>query len=176
MRATRANSCGSAVILSLLFLLNMPSRCAEQESGFLSQGYIYAAPGFMTHEKTALGIIDFGGGADIVLRKNIQAEAEIGYLSIINPPSYLHPPGKNYGVFSIDAKYLRPKGEKWVAFFAGGYTLGFHSETANFINLGGGATYWFRQRQGIRMEIRDYIRTEDFNDHSVSFRLGLALR
>jgi hypothetical protein len=111
--------------------------------------------------------------------RKFTAGLEVGYLSIWNPPDFLHAPGNNFGLFSLNMSYVKPKTDKFVPFVTGGYSLGFRNQStgpASFINFGVGATYWPKSRTGIRFELRDYFYPKDANDHYLGIRIGLAFR
>ena len=46
----------------------------------------------------------------------------------------------------------------------------------NAINLGGGLHWWFKDRIGLRLEVRDHIPLVESSFHVVGFRIGLAFR
>jgi hypothetical protein len=163
---------GKSLFLFLSALLSIiPSPCAAQNSSSAhAQGYVFVAPGLWTHEETVSGTLHFGGGGEAFIHKGLAAGAEIGYVLPWRAP------GDGIGMLSLDASYHVPRGSKLAVFVTGGYSLGFRSQTANFLNLGGGATYWFKKKEGIRFEVRNHFYTESMRTDYLDFRLGFAFR
>jgi len=60
----------------------------------------------------------------------------------------------------------------------GGYTRFFGDGSANGFNFGGGLNYWFKERIGLRLEVRDNVLViaSGGQIHFVGFRIGLAFR
>jgi hypothetical protein len=109
-----------------------------------------------------------GGGAEFIAQNGLGAGAEIGYLTPWSNGS------NGVGVMSLNGLYRFGANQKTMPFFTGGYSLGFRSQAAHFGNVGGGITYWFAERTGLRLEFRDNIR--DFSTHWLIFRVGIAFR
>ena len=61
-------------------------------------------------------------------------------------------------------------------FVDGGYTLFFHSGSANLFHFGGGANFWATRHLGARVELRDQVASYDGTIHYWGFRLGVAFR
>jgi hypothetical protein len=163
---------GRSLSLFLSALLSMlPSPCAAQKSySSHAQGYLFVAPGLWTHESTVSGTLHFGGGGEAFIHKGLAAGAELGYVVPWRAP------GDGIGMLSLDASYHVPKGSQLAIFVTGGYSLGFCSGTANFLNFGGGATYWFKRKEGVRFEVRDHVYTASSRTNYLDFRLGFAFR
>jgi hypothetical protein len=163
---------GKSLFLFLSALLwIIPSPCAAQESfPEYVQGYVFFAPGIWTHEGTVSRTLHFGGGGEAFMYKGLAAGAEVGYMAPWRAPS------DGIGMLSLDASYHLPMGNKVAVFVTGGYSLGFSSETANFLNLGGGLIYWFKRKEGIRFEVRNHVYTASVRRDYLDFRLGFAFR
>jgi hypothetical protein len=161
-----------SLFLFLSALLSMlPSTCAAREPDSpRGQAYVFVAPGLWTHDEIVSGTLHFGGGGEAFIHKGLAAGAEIGYVMPWRTPS------DGIGMLSLDGSYHVPRGSKVAIFVTGGYSLGFHSETANLINFGGGATYWFKKREGIRFEVRNHFYTASVRKDYLDFRLGFSFR
>ncbi len=136
------------------------------------QGYVFFAPGAVSAGATQ-GTYHVGAGGEGFIYKGLGAGAELGYLS----------PWDTWrgglGVASVDGSYhfRRPeKDAKLVPFVTSGYTLMWHSGSANLFNFGGGVNYWFRKHWGLRLEFRDHVWPNSPTAHYWGFRVGLAFR
>jgi hypothetical protein len=70
----------------------------------------------------------------------------------------------------------KDEGNRLEPFVTGGYTLFFRSGTTNGANFGGGVNYWFKNRVGLRFEVRDTLSVEVRTVHFVGFRVGVTFR
>ena len=52
----------------------------------------------------------------------------------------------------------------------------FRGSAVNSINIGGGANWWFKDRIGLRLELRDHIPLRFESIHFFGVRIGLAFR
>ena len=164
---------GKSLFLFLSALLSIiPSPCSSQDgSSSHAQGYVFVAPGLQTHEEMVSGTLHFGGGGEaFIIHKGLAAGAEIGYVMPWRSPA------DGIGILSLDGSYHLPRGSKLALFVTGGYSLGFGDGTANFLNLGGGATYWFMKKEGVRFEVRNHVSTASYRTDYLDFRLGFAFR
>jgi hypothetical protein len=145
---------------------------AQHAARFRSHGYVFTAPGITSPGST--GTLHFGAGFEGFVYKGLGAGAEIGYLS---PAQDL---GCGFGLFSVNGSYhfLNARSRRGLSpFVTGGYSLAFRNGRANMLNLGGGVTYWFLNRLGLRLEVRDQLWSPTRNAaHFVDFRIGMALR
>jgi hypothetical protein len=136
------------------------------------EGYVFVAPGALTAGGFSNGTLHVGGGGEHVFNNRIGLGAELGAVGRWN----------NYhtaiGMFSVNGSYHFRDRDKWDPFVTGGYSLGFRSGTLNFGNFGGGLNYWFRERLGLRFEVRDHLHISDRapNLHYWGLRVGLAFR
>lgn len=134
-------------------------------------GYVFFAPGVSSPGGT--GLAHIGGGGEGLVHRGLGVGAELSY---VTPWRAF---GDSIGAFSPSASYHfhpRPGEGNITPFVTGGYTLLFRSGTANALNAGGGVTYWFRERMGLRFEVRDHIWPNGGTAHLVGFRVGLAFR
>lgn len=164
-------------ILTLLFLMIATGFALAQtpqppKKEYIAQGYVYAGPGAFSTDSDAL--IHYGGGGEGFLKGGLAAGIEFGGFS--RPENLSH----GFAVLSPGVSYHFLKASqsgKVVPFVTGGYTLFASSNgVGNGIHFGGGVNYWFKERIGLRVEVRDHmpIPTEDF--HIIGFRFGLAFR
>ncbi|MDQ3010723.1 MAG: hypothetical protein M3X11_08495 [Acidobacteriota bacterium] len=52
----------------------------------------------------------------------------------------------------------------------------FRSGVDNGVNFGGGVNYWFKDRIGLRFEVRDHMFIPSPDTHLIGFRVGLLFR
>jgi hypothetical protein len=98
---------------------------------------------------------------------------EIGFLGAVGGF------GQGVGVLSPNVSYNflnASRSGKFVPFATGGYSMFFRSGALNAVNFGGGMNWWFKDRLGLRLELRDHILREYSSYHLVGFRIGLAFR
>lgn len=112
----------------------------------------------------------FGGGGEGFLKRGWSLGGDLAYLFPASEPS------GGIGLASLHTGYHFSKERKFVPFVAGGYTLGFRSGVGHFFHYGGGATYWFSGRLGLRVEVRDLRWFEYPRDHLWMVRFGAAFR
>jgi hypothetical protein len=70
----------------------------------------------------------------------------------------------------------RTRSAKISPFLTAGYSLAFREGTANALNFGGGIHYWFARRFGLRMEFRDHVSPDGWNEHFWQGRVGIGFR
>lgn len=135
------------------------------------QGYVYVGPGALTPESPAL--LHLGVGGEALIKGGLGMGMELGVF---------FPPGRfndGLGVLSPDISYhflKASKSRKLAPFITGGYTLLFAGGVANGFNFGGGINYWFKDRIGMRIEVRDHVIIPVQNYHLIGVRFGLAFR
>jgi hypothetical protein len=141
---------------------------AQRQTPYKGHGYVFLSPGVTSPDGG--GFMHFGGGGEGVFYKGVGAGGEIGYAY---PTSAF---GCGIGLASVNGLFqfgeARPD-RKVVPFATAGYSLAFRGDTARFVNFGGGATWWFRERTGLRLEFRDH--TTD-GVHLIGFRIGVSFR
>lgn len=140
---------------------------AQQETPRV-QGYGYF--GVLGAEGTTFGkLLNPGLGADLFVLRGLAASTDIGYVGYYNNFK-----SDGFGLFSPNVSYHFFASSTFVPFVTGGYTLAFRSGTANLGNYGGGMTYWFRKRVGLRAELRDYRDASGF--HFTGTQFGISFR
>ncbi|MDX2042392.1 MAG: hypothetical protein SF097_14310 [Acidobacteriota bacterium] len=136
-------------------------------------GYVFAAPGVVASEYGSSATWQFGVGGEGLLKGGFGVGGEIGGLAPAQSFS------EGFGVFSAGANYhflKASKSGKVAPFVNGGYTMFFRNGVTNGGHFGGGANYWFKERVGLRFEVRDQVVSAFGNTHFVGFRFGLTFR
>jgi len=153
----------------VLLVLAFAAAAAAQSTS----GYIFVAPGGATGSARTEATLQAGGGVEVALPKHFGAGVELGALSPIGSWG-----DATLGVFSASGYYHFIKGKKSNIdpFVDGGYTLFFHSGSANLYHFGGGANFWASRHVGARVELRDQVASFDGTIHYWGFRLGVAFR
>ncbi|MFN0083965.1 MAG: hypothetical protein ACKVX9_01120 [Blastocatellia bacterium] len=158
------------LLLSTGLALAQTPRPPQKE--YMGQGYVYIGPGAFTTDSDAL--LHFGGGGEGFLKGGLAAGVEFGGFSNAKNLS------NGFGVLSPGVSYHFLKASrsgKVVPFVTGGYTLFFSSDGVdNGIHFGGGVNYWFKERIGLRIEVRDHAPYPFTDFHIVGFRFGFAFR
>jgi hypothetical protein len=112
-----------------------------------------------------------GGGGEALIYRGLAAGADLAYLWPRGAA------GQGIGLLSANGAYHfvnRERRGRFVPFVTAGYSLAFRSGTANLFNWGGGATYWFTDHAGMRVEVRDLRwRGREFD---TTVRFGVAFR
>lgn len=146
---------------------------ANSASDHRGYGYVFAAPGGIVSTDGGTGTMHFGVGAEGLIKGGFGVGGEIGGLTPVRSFS------SGIGVFSAGANYHflnASKSGKVVPFVNGGYTLFFRDGVANGVHFGGGANYWFKERIGLRFEVRDHFAVLYPEAHYIGFRFGLTFR
>jgi len=69
------------------------------------------------------------------------------------------------GLFTLNGIKVFGLGDKFEAFGTSGYGRTFmRNSGANWWEIGGGVNYWFHEKLGLTIELRDYIHRVDKND------------
>jgi hypothetical protein len=160
--------CFILAIFCLFAATLLPSTCTAEEPNQRVQGYLFAAPNIRTHEETITAASHFGGGADILLHKGLAAEAEIGY---ILPFQELV---DRFGMLSFDMSHHMPRSKQLAVFALARYSVGLRDSSfedgdknTHLINFRVGATRWFGNGKGLRIELRDHLYTAETDITSV---------
>jgi hypothetical protein len=164
-------------IIFVVLLMAMASGAALAQTPqpsnreFRAQGYGYVGPGAFTADSDTL--LHYGIGGEGLIKGGFGAGAEIGGFARSGRID------RGFGVFSPNVSYHFLKASrsgKLVPFVTGGYTLFFASGVDNGVNFGGGVNYWFKERVGLRIEVRDHwlVPTSEF--HAIGVRFGIAFR
>lgn len=150
-----------------------PAKSSNSGSEHRGYGYVFAAPGVVTDGDYGTATMHFGVGGEGLIKGGFGVGAEIGGLA---PTQSFN---EGFGVLSAGANYHFLKASqsgKVVPFVNGGYTMFFRSGVANGGHFGGGVNYWFKERVGVRFEVRDHIVAEAPGTHFLGFRFGLTFR
>jgi hypothetical protein len=158
----------SATFLIVLFPLVAAAQGSDYSKG---HGYAYFAPGASSPSSEAYAHL--GAGGEGFFTRNLGAGAELGYLTPMRSWSD--------GVATLSPNFVvrfraKDKNHKLEPFVTGGYTLFFRCGTASGVNFGGGVNYWFNNNVGLRLEVRDNVRTQYATIHFVDFRVGVTFR
>lgn len=154
----------------LLLVLLVSAQAQNNTKEYKVQGYAFAAPVVTNGGGTGAQV---GAGAEGLIYKGVGAGAELSYLSTVTGFR------SGVGVFSPNASYHflnATKSGKLVPFVTGGYTLFFRNGVAHGFNYGGGVNYWFKERVGLRFEVRDQVLVNNGTGHFVGFRAGISFR
>lgn len=173
-------------LVSVLFLLaaisvaafaqgnsTQSSSAQPSKSDRRGYGYVFAAPGVVTDGDYGTATLHFGVGGEGLIKGGFGVGGEIGGLAPVESFS------SGFGVLSAGANYHflnASKSGKVVPFVNGGYTMFFREGVANGGHFGGGVNYWFKERVGLRFEVRDHIVAEASGTHFLGFRFGLTFR
>jgi hypothetical protein len=136
--------------------------------------YGYAFTGLVVTSNGGGSGLHAGIGGEGIFHKGLGVGGEIGYLR----PDGFGPEG-GLGLLSLNSSYhfmSASKSRKLVPFVTGGFSLFFSSGSAAGGNFGGGVTYWFKDRIGVRFEARDQIPAYSGAGHFPSFRVALTFR
>ena len=155
----------------IIFSLLAPLAALAQESGeHRGLGYAYFAPGASSPGGT--GTFQTGAGGEGLVYKGLGVGGELGYVAPWRSAR------DGLGVASANGSYHFSRRKKLDPFVTGGYTLFFRSGHANLFNVGGGVDYWFRERLGLRLEIRDQVWPSQYGTtgHFWGVRIGIAFR
>ena len=157
------------VFVTVTLLMALCAAASAQNSN----GYVFFAPGGVTSEGHTSMTLHMGAGGEGIIGKGIGVGAEIGALGPREQFS------SAIGVFSPNGYYhfRRQPGQKLDPFVTGGYTLLFRGGHANLFNVGGGVNYWFHERIGLRLELRDHVwRDSSGTAQYWGVRLGLTFK
>ena len=157
----------SLVALSLAASLSLAMY--GQQNSYAGHGYAhYGLAGARDNFNT---VYTAGVGGEGFVYKGLAAGASFEILS-----AYRNFGGTG-GLFSPTASwhfFNRQQPPKLVPFVSGGYSLVFNTRGfANGGNFGGGITWWFKPKFGLRTEFRDHVIE---GEHLYVFRFGLSFR
>jgi hypothetical protein len=159
-----------AIVLLMMFAVGASAQSPREHRGY---GYGFAAPGASVVDGGSNATLHLGVGGEGLVYKGLGVGGEIGYIGSMTEM------GSGFGVGSANASYLfRSAGSssKLDPFVTGGYSLGFRSEASSGFNVGGGVNYWFKERVGLRIEVRDHVFPEFGNMNLIGVRLGITFR
>jgi hypothetical protein len=160
----------SKLIFVIPLAVLLPIAAAAQSKEWRGQGYVFVAPTSTTEGGFGLHI---GVGGEGLVYKGLGVGGEIGYLGSADGLR------DGIGVLSTDISYhftKATKSRKFAPFVTSGYSILFRSSAVNSVNIGGGANWWFKERIGLRLELRDHIPLRFESIHFFGVRIGLAFR
>ena len=160
------------IIMALGWLLVLLAGAQAQSNNtkeYKGQGYAFAAPLVSNYGDSGW---QTGFGGEGLVYKGLGVGGEVSYLKL---------GGYTYGLGAVspNASYHfrgLTKDGKLVPFVTGGYSLYFRNGVAHGLNFGGGVNYWFKERVGLRVEVRDQVLPFDGTLHYVGFRAGISFR
>lgn len=158
------------LIFVILLAVLLPFAAAAQNRERRGQGYVFVAPGTTSEGGSTLHI---GVGGEGLVYKGLGVGGEIGYIGAAGGFS------EGIGVLSPNVSYNflnASRSGKFAPFVTGGYSLLFRDGALHAVNFGGGMNWWFKDRLGLRLELRDHILRDYRSLHIVGFRIGLAFR
>ena len=153
-----------------LALLAVATAMALPAQTYNGHGYAYFGIDKPAHASMSEAMT-VGGGGEAFAYKGLAAGVELGYMF---PRGYFR---EGIGLVSVWPSYHfvnRKRPAKLVPFVTAGYTLAFRQGTENLWHWGGGVTYWFHNRIGTRVEVRDYRHDQYWFD--TALRFGLTFR
>jgi hypothetical protein len=160
----------SKLIFAILLAVLLPFAAAAQSKEWRGQGYVFVAPTSATEGGFGLHI---GGGGEGLVYKGLGVGGEIGYVDSVEGLR------DGFGVLSTDISYhftKATKSRKFAPFVTSGYSMLFRRSAVNSVSIGGGANWWFKDRIGLRLELRDHIPLRFESIHFFGVRIGLAFR
>lgn len=156
-------------VVCFMFLAPAILRAAEGEPfRYKGSGYGYFTAGACQH---SYAIVGGGGGAEGFVWRRMTVGVEGGYQSFTQ--------GGRWGTVYFPIGYHavdRNKAARWdpfVSFAVGLFYAGGGSASAT-AHFGGGTTYWFRKRVGVRTEFRIHSFAAD--EVTMQGRVGIAFR
>jgi hypothetical protein len=153
------------IAIALLLLICMSALASAQ-----TEGYAYFAPGQLRGNGVTAAFFHFGGGAKYFTEKRVGLGADLG---LWGPKSGFS--DAYGGNFSLNGYYKLDLGlDKIDPTLTLGYTRSFgHESGANWVNLGGGIDYWFKEKMALMLEFRDYLKRIDTG--TVTFKRGVTI-
>jgi hypothetical protein len=137
----------------------------------IGQGYVVAGAGLYSNGVSLGEVVQFGGGGEALIENRLGIGGELGLA---------YGGGDVLAALSCNASLHFPNpGTTKVPFVSGGYTrmaVFTASGGRNALNVGGGFTYWFRERQGLLLEFRDVLYKGLGTDQYWAVRVGIASR
>jgi hypothetical protein len=138
---------------------------------YVAQGYAFAGPAAFTTDDDTL--ITYGVGGEGLLAGKLGVGAELAGFARRGRLDY------HYGTLSPNVSYHflgAGPSRKFDPFVTGGYSLFFARGVASGFNAGGGVNYWFKERVGLRVEVRDHMVIPSDGFNIVSVRFGISFR
>jgi hypothetical protein len=161
--------------LIVLFIVLMPVLSyAQAPTQKERASYGYAFTGVMVPSDGGESALHAGIGGEGIIYKGFGVGGEIGYIR-----SFGSVPNYGAGILSVNPSYhfmKVSKSRKLVPFATGGFSLLINSDSPLGVNFGGGVTYWFKDRMGVRFEVRDQVPIYSGSGHFPSFRVAFTFR
>lgn len=136
-------------IVVLAVMLFASPALAQDVSGVNTRGFVFVAPGTYTGYDSET-MLRFGGGIETVARNGLGFAFDAGWLTTTR--------GLENGITSVSGAMLYefPLDRPVRPYLRGGAGLiANRSGSEAFWNIGGGINYWFRDRHGLKVEVRD---------------------
>jgi len=134
-----------------------------------SHGYVFVGPGVASGGNNSSALIHLGVGGEAVLPMGIGAGAEVGFLGRTSLDAL--------GTASLNGYYHFHRDGSWKPFATAGYssffTLNGHS---NLANIGAGLNYWYKERMGLKLEVRDHFTSGTNSANYLEFRFGFNFK
>ncbi len=161
--------------VALLVILTGTQGFAEgKEREYRGTGYLFWAPGAAVACCGSVGISGLGIGGQGLLYKGLGIGVEGGYLYLMQ--SFR----SGVGIASVNGLFQLGRSRasrKVVPFVTAGYSLAFDSGgVVHALNFGGGMNYWFREKQALLLEARDYFSPAFPQVHLLTGRIGISFR
>ena len=162
---------GTTLLIGLLPLV----AAAQGKDYSKGHGYVYSGAGATAaFDDGGEGIIHMGAGGEGFFHKHLGIGADLGYVAPFERFT------KGVGTFSPNL-VARSRGRnhrnRLEPFVTCGYTRFLGLGDPNGANFGGGVNWWFKERLGLRFELRDNLWGEGGEIyHLAGFRLGLTFR
>lgn len=157
----------------ICIILTMISGLANAQTAREHRGYGYGfgAPGASVGDGGSTATLHVGVGGERLVYKGLGAGGEIGYIAPMTEMS------SGFGIGSANGSYhFTTSSGKLDPFVTGGYSLAFRSDVANGFNVGGGVDYWFKERVGLRVEVRDHYFPLFRSTNFIGVRIGITFR
>lgn len=152
----------------LVPLLAMGSLLGQPHQG-RGAGFGYASLGAATEGHGSEAFWAFGGGGEYVASSGLGLRLDVGVLTDSGLDEAV-------GIFTPGVLFEFKPERRTAPFVTTGYTLLFRSGTANGLHFGAGVRHWFRERFGIRFEVRDDVLFPDGAFHFISGRVSFLFR
>jgi hypothetical protein len=153
--------------ITLIFLASLTSPTSLYAQGL---AYGVAGPattmGFVNHSRIT---VNAAGGGEVVAADRVAVGGEVGFFNRLIA-----------GSANATVHLGGVKNSRLSPFVTGGYTrmgIGDGEGAFSAWNVGAGAHFWFGDRMGLRVELRDHLRPDDRGTTQYwSLRAGLAFR
>ena len=169
MRIHRLHTATAVCLIVGFATLPATPAFAQEKAGVSKRGFFYVAPGFSIDGE--ITTIHLGGGLETVWSNGMGFAFDAGYLSVAEfDPALLSLAPAFVYEFPVDRK-LKP-------YVRGGMTflVADGGAAGGLWNLGGGVNYWFKNRMGVKVEVRNSFDGSAFQDGLLDFMAGLIFK